>query len=75
MHHDNNNNNIMFNMATRSSHHPSFVCPYARTCYYFNLFAPRTVRLWNALPISIINNPTTSICTLLLSLAYGHMFY
>ena len=35
---------------TRSSYHPSFVCPYARTCYYFNSFVPRTVRLWNTLP-------------------------
>lgn len=39
---------------TRSSYHPSFVCPYARTCYYFNSSVPRTVRLWNTLPTPIV---------------------
>ena len=65
---------------TRSSHHPSFVCPYARTCYYFNSFVPRTVRLWNTLPTPIVNNPsivsnpTTSLYSFKSSL-WAHMFY
>ena len=65
---------------TRSSYHPSFVCPYARTCYYFNSFVPRTVRLWNTLPTpitnnpSIVNNPTTSMYSFKSSLR-AHMFH
>ena len=59
---------------TRLSHHPSFVCPYARTCYYFNSFVPRTVRLWNTLPTPIVNNPTTSLYSFKSSLR-AHMFY
>ena len=46
--------------VTRSLNPHSFVCPFARTCYYYNSYVPRTIRLWNSLPISLTNNTLLS---------------
>ena len=60
--------------VTRSLNPYSFVCPFARTCYYYNSYIPRTIRLWNSyyLPHSLI------ILSLILyhplRLMHGHIY-
>ena len=42
-------------IITRSSTPQTLICPFARTCSYFNSFVPRTIRSWNLLPTSVTN--------------------
>ena len=40
-------------IITRSSTSQTLICPFARTCSYFNSFVPHTIRSWNLLPTSV----------------------
>ena len=40
-------------VTTRSSTSQTFICPFARTCSYFNSFVPCTIHSWNFLPTSV----------------------
>ena len=61
--------------VTRSLNPHSFVCPYAHTCYYYNSYVPRTVRLWNSLPISLTNNTLISSVPSFKSNIRAHIYH
>ena len=45
-------------IITRSSTSQTLICPFARTCSYFNSFVPRTIRSWNLWPTTVTSiNP------------------
>ena len=44
--------------TTQSSNYHTYICPFARTCSYFNSFVPRTIRYWNTLPSSVTTSVT-----------------
>ena len=41
----------------------NYFIPQSRTQYYYNSFFPRTIRLWNALPVTIQYRPSVDIFT------------
>ena len=61
--------------VTHSLNPHSFVCPLAHTCYYYNSYVPRTIRLWNSLPISLTNNTLTSSVSSLNTNIQAHIYH
>ena len=61
--------------VTRSSNPHSFICPFARTCYYYNSYVPRSIRLWNSLPTSLTNNTVISSISLFKSNIRAHVYH
>ena len=58
--------------VTRSSNPQTFICLFARTN---NSYVPRSIRLWNSLPMSITdNNSLTSVSSFKLSLR-AHIYH
>jgi len=51
---------VQFSQSRRSGHDQMYQVPYAQTDVYKYSFFPATVRMWNALPASVIQSGTFS---------------
>ena len=48
---------ILTQVENQSTNRPFlFYRPFARTNYFYNSFVPRTVSIWNTLPVSLVSN-------------------
>ena len=61
--------------VTRSLNPYSFVYPFVRTCYYYNSYVLRTIRLWNSLPISLTSNTFISSVSSLNTNIRAHIYH
>ena len=58
-------------IITRSSTSQTLICPFARTCSYFNSFLPHTIRSWNFLPTTVTS--INSIASFKLKHNHSHL--